>query len=207
MSGWLILAVLALATLAGLWWRLRRRNLIELVGAAMLLGIAGYAWQGAPGLPGRPTKPRANQAPPPSGFADERRAWLPQVGSAARTLNAAEGMSRNMGPEYGLGLMRGAVAQAPNDAMLWMGLGNALAAYADGSVTPAARFAYERAAALAPNSPAPAYFLALAYAESGDLDSAGKMWRGLLDAAPVDAPWRAQIEQKLAIIDAARLQN
>lgn len=53
--GWLFvigLAVLAWLTL----WRSGRAPLaaLEIIGAALLLAIAGYGWQGSPGMPGKP---------------------------------------------------------------------------------------------------------------------------------------------------------
>jgi cytochrome c-type biogenesis protein CcmH len=87
---------------------------------------------------------------------------------------------------------------------LWTGYGNALVAYADGAVTPAARFAFGRGAALAPDQPAARYFLALADAQAGDLDGAEAAWRAI-DAEPSLRPvWRALVRDKLAIV--ARLR-
>ena len=55
MTGWLILIVLAGMTLAGLTLpRAAPRAALEVVIAALLLALAGYAWQGSPGMPGHP---------------------------------------------------------------------------------------------------------------------------------------------------------
>jgi cytochrome c-type biogenesis protein CcmH/NrfG len=88
--------------------------------------------------------------------------------------------------------------------VLWLGLGNALQAHADGVLTPAARYAFERAAAVAPDHPAPHYFLGLAYVQMGDLDGADAVWRGLLAKTPATAPWRPRVEARLALIDRFR---
>ena len=177
-----------------------RRGAIELLAAALLLGLAGYAWQGSPRLPGRPTPPRANHPADNAVFAQERAAFLDRVGPEAQALDSADALTRNGSPDYALGIMRGAVVRSPRSLSAWTGLGNALVTYADGSVTPAARYAFGRAAALDPANPGPAYFLALAYAQSGDLGAAEKIWRAILAAAPPGAPYRPLIEQKLAIL-------
>ena len=203
--GWAITGLLALATLAGLWWATRRRGLIELFGAALLLGLAGYAWQGSPHLAGRPTPPRANAAPAPRGFALERRVWLPQVGGDAQVVDAADGLISRGDANYAAGLLHAALTRDPKNALLWIALGNALSAYADGVVTAPARFAFAQAAAAAPQSPAPAYFLGLALAESGQFDEAGRTWIALLRSAPRDAPWRAAVAEKLLLL--VRLQQ
>ena len=97
------------------------------------------------------------------------------------------------------------LSRRPNSAMLWIGLGNALVVHADGQVTPPARYAFVHAAELAPDRPAAGYFLALAYAQAGDLDHAEPIWRTLLRAAPADAPWRQVVADRLATV--ARLRH
>ena len=52
---WTVIAVLPILAAAGLILLGRLpRSLWELAGAALLLGVAGYAWQGRPGLTGAP---------------------------------------------------------------------------------------------------------------------------------------------------------
>jgi hypothetical protein len=51
--GWV--AILVMAALAGIGlWRFGNlpRAALELLGAALLFGLAGYAWQGSPSLAG-----------------------------------------------------------------------------------------------------------------------------------------------------------
>jgi cytochrome c-type biogenesis protein CcmH len=51
--GWLFLLVFAGLTFAGLWRsRLLNRTALEIATVAILVGLAGYAWQGSPNLPG-----------------------------------------------------------------------------------------------------------------------------------------------------------
>ncbi|PZU08205.1 cytochrome C biogenesis protein [Sphingomonas sp.] len=205
MNGWIILAALALLLVGGLWIAIRpARTVGELIAAALLVALAGYAWQGSPLLPGRPTGPRDNRAAPPNLFAEERGRWLEQVGVDAQALDASDGLIRSGDPAYAVGILRAAIEHRPKSVMLWIGLGNAISQYADGMVTPPARYAFQHASQLAPDSPAPAYFLGLALAQSGDLDGAEQSWRGLLSRAPAAAPWRSDVEQKLAAIERAR---
>lgn len=50
--GWLFASVFAGISFAGLWKFGRMpRSAIELTIAALLIGLAGYAWQGSPSLP------------------------------------------------------------------------------------------------------------------------------------------------------------
>lgn len=199
--GWLMLLLLGGATLAVLILVARpTRGAIGLLCATLLIAVAGYAWQGRPALPGKPTPPRANHPASDTLFAQERTIWLEQVGPEAQLLDAADSFIRNGDPDYAIAILRGGISRAPDSMMLWLGLGNALVTYADGMVTPAAQYAFEHASALAPRHPAPGYFLGLAYAQMGDLDSAERLWRGVLANSPADAPWRPLVEQRLALL-------
>ena len=51
--GWLFILVFAALTFAGLLRsRLLNRTALEITAVALLIGLAGYAWQGSPNLPG-----------------------------------------------------------------------------------------------------------------------------------------------------------
>lgn len=53
--GWLFAFVLAAATFMALWRSGRCSRLaLEIAGAAILIGLAGYAWQGSPDMAGNP---------------------------------------------------------------------------------------------------------------------------------------------------------
>ncbi|MGZ8331924.1 MAG: tetratricopeptide repeat protein [Allosphingosinicella sp.] len=101
-------------------------------------------------------------------------------------------------------MIRSALREHPDNAILWVGYGNALVVHSGGLITPAAQLAFERAAALAPDHPAPRFFFGLALAQSGRLDEAERIWRALVATAPADAPWRAQVEQQLEMLRQAR---
>jgi predicted Zn-dependent protease len=204
-SGWLVSLLLALLTGVGLVLVARpQRSALQLVAAALLLGLAGYAWQGSPALQGKPTPPSAHKRGGDTLFAHERKVWLETVGSDALALDGADSLIRNGDPDYAAGLLRSYSVRAPNSMMLWLGLGNALQAQADGIVTPSVRYAIERAAAVAPRHPAPRYFLGLAYLQMGDVEGADKIWRDLLANTPADAPWRARLAARVELLDRFR---
>lgn len=205
MTGWIFPLLFALIV-AIILWRVAhvRGPTFELVGAALLLGIAGYAWQGAPGLPGSPTAPSAETKQADSSFALERNLFLERFSADAQVLDAADAMHRNGLENYGIALIRGALEKRPNSSDLWLGMGNALTLYANGLMTPAAQFAFERALKLSPNAPGPAYFMGLAYAQSGQFERAQAIWSALLAEAPRNAPWRATVEQRLVQLQMAQ---
>lgn len=205
MIGWVISLLLAIATAAGVMLAARpRRGAAMLVGAAMLCGLAGYAWQGSPALPGRPTPASAHLRGGDTLFAHERAMWLETVGPDAVQLDGADALIRSGSPDIAAGILRAGLMRDPRAMALWIGLGNALQSHADGIVTPAALYAFQRAAAIAPSHPAPPYFLGLAYVEMGDLDRAEAIWRGLLASAPAGAPWRVRVAGQLALMEGLR---
>lgn len=53
--GWIFALLLAALSFAALWRSGRCSRLaLEMAGAALLVGMAGYAWQGSPDKPGHP---------------------------------------------------------------------------------------------------------------------------------------------------------
>jgi cytochrome c-type biogenesis protein CcmH len=56
--GWVFpFAFAGLAMLAFWLWRPKSRLALEILAAAVLIAIAGYAWQGSPDMPGHPVTP------------------------------------------------------------------------------------------------------------------------------------------------------
>jgi cytochrome c-type biogenesis protein CcmH len=203
--GWLILLVLALGAFAAVWrFAGLDRAGMQLLASALLLACAGYAWQGSPGLAGAPKAPPENEEIPDSAFAQMRQDMLGRFDTADRWLTIAEGFQRRGDTQGAAGLIRSALREHPDNAILWIGYGNALVIHSGGLVTPAAELAFQRAATLAPDHPAPRFFFGLALAQSGRLDEAERIWRSLIDNAPADAPWRAQVEQQLQALEQAR---
>lgn len=206
--GWLIFLGLAILCGAGLWkFGKFPRAGIELLGAALFLAVAGYAWQGQPGMAGAPKDPPAETKMPDSAFALEREKMLQRFGSDADVLGTADAFHRQGLNQYAIGIIKGALEKRPNSADLWVGLGNALVIQSNGMMSPAAQFSFDRAAAIAPEHPGPPFFMGLAYAQAGQMDRAEQVWRALLDRSPQDVPWRPEIEQRLAEIAAIRARR
>ncbi len=198
---WVMLVVTIL--LAGVClWRFGKlsRTALESTFAALLIAFAGYAWQGNPSQPGSPVV-AANAAPLPA-IAGEAIAKIRSggFGSDAEILSYADAYIRSGHSAVAVTAIKSGLAKNPQNADLWVGLGNALVVHGNGQMSIAAQFAFERAAALSPNHPGPPFFLGLGLAQAGKLDEAGEIWRGLLSRAPEGAPWRADLEARLSEI-------
>ena len=205
MIGWLILLVLAAAAF-GLVWRFGRvdRAGAQLVAAALLLGLAGYAWQGSPGLAGSPRGAAQRQAPAETAFASLRKDMFGQFDTADRWLTISESFRRSGSTADSAGIIRSALRAHPENAVLWTGYGDALVLHGGGQLGPAADLAFRRGIELAPRHPGPRIFHGIALAQSGRFDEAERAWRGALALSPPDAPWREGLEQQLRMLDEAR---
>lgn len=173
----------------------------ELSGAALLVGIAGYALQGHPGEPGAPKAPIENKRAADEALVKQRQQMGDQFAQGQSWMILADGLARQ--GQYGAAaeVLRKGTQQFHNDADLWVSLGNALVGHSDGIITPAAQFAFQKAATIAPDHPGPPFFMGLALAQSGRLADARAMWAELLRRSPADAPYRADLAERIQRID------
>lgn len=173
----------------------------EVTGAALLLGLAGYALQGKPGVPGAPTPAVENAQVADATLIKERQQMGDAFGKGQSWLILADGLTRQGQYRAAADVLAKAARQNPNDADIEVALGNALIGHSEGLITPAAQFAFRRAAAIAPDHPGPPFFMGLALAQSGRLVDARAMWASLLARSPADAPYRADLAMRLQRLD------
>lgn len=199
MSGWLAVLIILVVGLGALWLLRVRGAMLQLAAAAMMFGTIGYAIQGQPELGGSPRN--AKSVAPPIPLTSLRHAFYGQFTPVEHWLVISESLAREGSTQDAVGILNSAVREHPNDAELWVGLGNALVDHA-GTITPAAELAFARAADLSPGYPGPTFFMGLALARSGDGASAVALWRSILAAAPANASWRPVVEDAIAAIEA-----
>lgn len=203
--GWIFAVAIALLTGAGLFVFVRRDpGALQLSAAALLVALAGYSWQGHPGLAGAPKAAPGRQQRPDSEFSKTREDMLGRFDRAWALLNMADGFQRRGDTENAAKLLEGAVGRNPENVELWIGYANALVAHGGGMMSPAAQLAFQRAATLAPDHPAPRFFYGLALAQGGNYDAAEHIWRELLAQAPADAQYRRLVEERLQALAQAR---
>ena len=205
MMGWVVMLVLALLVAGGLWRFIAKdTGMVQFLGAALLLALAGYAWQGRPGLAGAPKARAAADQRPPSDFSQLRRDLLGQTDFANAWLTPAESYLATGDTADAVDLIRSGIRQAPRDMDLWIGLGDALVQHAGGLLTPAAELAFNRAMQLAPQHPAPRFFYGLALARNGQFDAADGLWREALVSGQASQAWRDVITQAQELTAQAR---
>jgi cytochrome c-type biogenesis protein CcmH len=172
------------------------------LGAALLLGLAGYAMQGSPEQPGSPNA-MEEQKPTFDAAQLVMRGKLADrsIPSQNRWIVIADAMARN--GQYGdaAEVLLGAVVDNPKDTEAWLALGNALLAHSQGVPTPASLYAYGRAEQASPASPAPAFFMAVAMTSGQQPEKAREYWEKFINLSPPDAPWMDELR---AITKASR---
>ena len=178
------------------------RPVWALFGAALLLGLAGYALQGSPDQPGAPRAAVAEQL---SGSGEAmvraRREFYPEGALPSRFVVTADAFARRGQFDRSAQFLANALTENPNDSEAWLALGNSLVEHAGGRLTPAALLAYSRAEETGGNNPAPTYFLGLAWLRAEQPQRTRQLWAELLDEAPEDAEWRPLMEARLARLD------
>jgi tetratricopeptide (TPR) repeat protein len=195
--GWLLIINLVALVLLGLW-RFGKigRQPLELTAAALLVGLAGYAFFGSPNKPGSPKQSAADiggaTAAIPTSVTDTANLTdflrsIDQLVQSGQTRDAADRINAR-------------IAKDPQNADLWVALGQALFAHSNGNMSASAETAFQRAAEIAPNHPGPPFFLGYAQVQAGKYDEAAAIWRALLARAQPDSPWKPDLEARLAEI-------
>ena len=200
LAGWL--AFVGLAAVAGLLlWRLRFPRQLWMFGAAAItLGAAGYAWQGQPGLAAAPVRNATEQVAVDLDRIAIRDAMMPRFGAESAYAVAGDAMFRAGSPDAAVRAILGGIGQYPDSLALWTELGSVLA-LRDRALSPAARFAFGRAASLNPDHPAPYFFLGLAQVRNNEFVEARQSWARAYALSPPGASYRRDIGARLVLLD------
>lgn len=202
MNGWFLLTLLLVATFAQIVLGRVARPLWGFVGAALMLGAAGYAWQGRPGLPGDP-RGAVRMTQPEDLAADDLRdaIWGRFTYDFAYAV-AADGLARAGATQAAVNAVLGGLNGAPNSGRLWTRLGTAILAHDGGQVlSPAAKVAFARGIATAPDHPGPYFYYGMALIQTGDLVGAKRAWLAALARTPRDASYRQDLAMRLVLLD------
>ncbi len=178
-----------------------------LFGAALLFGLAGYAMQGNPAQPGSPKDAVAVPTEAGPAMIDARRMLFDPTQPPSGFVTLSDGFARKGQFDDAAGILRASLRENPRDTEAWIALGNALVEHAEGTPTAAALYAYSRAEALEPRSPAPPYFLGVALLRSQRFDEARGVWAEMITRAPADAEWLPAMKDRLAQLDAMLAQQ
>lgn len=200
MGGWALFIGLALTAGVTLW-RLRFPGGLKLFAlAAVMLGAAGYAWQGSPGRAGAPVSAQATDLAIDDETLAMRNAMFGRFGASGAYLTPADAMMRIGAPDAAARMLQGGINKSPRDIVLWTQLGTVIA-MRDGKLSPAAQFAFRRAIALGPAEPGPWFFMGLAQIKGGDFVTGRASWAQSLALTPQSYGYRDEIATRLALVD------
>lgn len=202
MGGWLAVLSLALASfaLAAFMLRLPKEG-YALFGSVLLFGLAGYAWQGSPDQPGSPKAAMVQEVRSGDDMVEARSALFDATQPKPNYLVTSDAFARRGRFADAAGMLRRGLNDNPDHLEGWLALAMSLTAHADGFVTPAAIHAYDRARTIDPANPAADFFLGFSLLQGGEVRKARNIWASLLARSPEDAPWRADLEARVAQID------
>jgi cytochrome c-type biogenesis protein CcmH len=182
-------------------WRRRAMTIAVLV---LLPGVAAalYLKVGSPGLPGQPLEGRlraAHQDSSIESLVSQVEAHLEHNPDDARGYEVLAPVYMRLGRfADAVNARRRLLTLSGENAERQSDVGEALAAAANGVVTADAKTAFERALILDPNELKAKFFIGLAAEQDGDRAKAAATWRGMLEAAPADAPWVSMVREALA---------
>ncbi len=182
---------------------------VGIIATIPAIAVALYVTHGVPGLPGQPREPQAAVA------LTKASAGVPDVN---QLIAQVEARLRST-PEDGRGWdviapvylrdqrftdARMAYARAirllGETPQRLLGLAESSVRAADGRVTDEARAVYEKIMIVEPERIEPRFWLAVAREQRGELMAAADDYRALLKLAPIDAPWRSAVIERLATL-------
>jgi cytochrome c-type biogenesis protein CcmH len=201
MSGWIVFAALALASGLLLWRTGFPLRLWTVPATALMLGAAGYAWQGSPGLAGQPVAGVRQGGESDPALINLRDTMFGRFGFNAQYFAAADAMTRAGSSGSAATVMLGGVRKSPRDAALWTWLGLTLAENDGNQVSPASDFAFRRAEALGPEHPGPRFFHGLALVRQGEFEKARPFWARAVELTPQKASYRPELIVRLFLLD------
>lgn len=202
MSGWIGVAVVGLVALgAGLLLLRRQRGLWTLLGAIVVFGLAGYAWQGSPDYPAAPAKSSGEESAGNVGLVDARREFFSPSNASSSFVVFADGFARKGDFGRAARILQGTVAKNPDDGEAWLALGIALVEHAGGRMTKPAEFAMAQARAKLPGNPGPAFFEGVNTLRDGDLVQTRKLWVEGLQQSKDGAEGREFVAERVLGLD------
>lgn len=200
---WLVAIVMAVIAFGGAVFLFRLpTRLWTALAAALVFGLAGYTFQASPDVASAPRASVLEVYEDQWQMIETREALVdPALNSRTDSLLQSDAFARRGQFSDAAGFLRNALADNPDDFEAWLALGNVLSEQTGGALTQASVYAYSQADRIAPQSPAPDYFLGLSLIRQGRMMEAREVWRsGVLNADP-EAQSTQLIMERLGRLD------
>lgn len=198
MIGWLPVLVIAAMVIGGvLLFVPGRKRVWPAIAAAVVLGLAGYAWQGSPEQAASPAQPIPAKLKAADALLQMRADMDTGYGIGKQWLITADSYARSGKYDYSAAFIQAGLRQHPKNGDLWAGLGVVLLLAGDGQMSPPAKMAFANARKFGPRNPAPDYFAGLVELFEGRPAKTVEIWQRLVDNAPDKAIWQPKLESQL----------
>lgn len=198
MSGWVAASALAALVAGGLLlFTKQRRQLWPVVLAAVVLGLAGYAWQGQAALPDAPAKPIKAELQAAETLIAMRADMDTSYTAGKPYLTLADSYAREGDYRYAAAFIQSGLNKYPQDGDLWAGLGVVLFLAGEAKMSPPAELAFANARKYRPTNRAPDYFKGMADLFDGRPQDTLALWQQMIDNAPDKAVWKPKLESQL----------
>ena len=188
-----------------------RLAVIVVLAAISTVSLPLYAYLGSPDIPSQPLAER--RIPDPAqiqvaAFISQIERRLDRDPDDVRGLELIAPLYLRAGkPQRAAETIAHLIAVGGSTPERQADLGEALTAAGDGIVTSEAKAAFEAALALKPGMPKAQFYLARAYAQSGDKPKAHDILTALLSSVPSNGPLHALIDGELAGLQDRSLQD
>jgi cytochrome c-type biogenesis protein CcmH len=199
--GYVWMALIGVAAFVALWRAGIARSLWSFAGAALMLGAAGYAWQGRPTTPGQPVPANAEPIVVDPAMTALRDQMIGHYTGDTAYIVASDAMIRAGDLGSATAVVLGGIRKYPDSLALWTALGMTMAQHDGDEVSPPALFAFQQAMRLSPDHPAPRFFLGTAYIKAGQYREGRVWWTRALAVTPQGAPYRAELAGRLEVLD------
>ncbi|HET7887568.1 MAG TPA: c-type cytochrome biogenesis protein CcmI [Bradyrhizobium sp.] len=187
--------------------RLRRFAAVVALAGLPLVAVGLYYPLGSPDLPDFPLAQRS-RSPEGTQSLENMIAQVEQHLAANPTDGRGWGILAPVLARVGriddaIRAFRNSITYNGENAARRADLGEALVGAAGGVVTAEAKTEFERALALDASEVKASYFLGLAAEQDGRAAEAASIWRGMLEKAPPNAPWRSLVQAALVRVGGA----
>ena len=199
MSAWIVVAPFALILciaiiLAG---RLPRK-LWEMCAAFLVLGLAGYAFQGSPNLAAAPQAAIERDNAAASQLIEIREQMAGTFAGSKNWTILGDSLARKGNYKLAMSVVGSGLKKQPKNADLWAAQGLYAMLANNGRIGEPSELAFAKARKFNPNLAAPDYFEGLNALTDGEVLTTLEKWDAALAKAPKDSKWAVTMQQQRA---------
>jgi cytochrome c-type biogenesis protein CcmH len=161
--------------------------------AIIAMSVVGYQQFGQRNLQDAPAPAFVSPPAATQNYQNAKAALLKDPSNIPAWIDLSTALQAQGETAHAIEALEVATHAMPTSADLWVARGQALMAHGGGALSPAARYAFDRASVLDPAHPGPRLYLALAWLQAGQPRQALPLLEALAKDSPKDAPWLSRV--------------